>query len=445
MKTMRKLTLMNGVRLFAATVFGLLLLVGVAQAGGPWWNSEWRYRVHVSVSANSQARYDRPAETAMNFTTILASLGKTGALNENSIRVVETDAGGTIQNTAVPFQFDKDATYNASTSASGTLIFMLGGTTASSATRYFDVYFETNGTITAPTVTPLVSVDENASDEGQTSYKVMGQGVTFLYQKDAGGFSSMLDKNSVDWLDFHPTPGSQASGEYRGVPNAIFSIPDPTLNAFHPGKTNCTSTIVSRGPLKVTVKTGTNNGKFECLWAFYPRYTTMTMTKAEFNYWWLFEGVPGGTLEPSQDYMYRSDGNKQFLDVMYTGTISSPEWVYFGDKSGTRSVYVMHHEADAAPDCYYTLDGVMTVFGFGRDGSALSGYLDATKKQTFSMGFLEGTSFAQCADSINAVYKPVVVTLGSAEQTVLAPPALVSPAENATDVTSPVTFLWRTA
>ena len=174
------------------------------------------------------------------------------------------------------------------------------------------------------------------------------------------------------------------------------------------------------------MQTSTNNGQFECLWAFYPRYTTMTMTKAAFDYWWLFEGVPGGALEPSQDYMYRSDGTKQFLDVAYTGTLSAPEWVYFGDKNNARSVYVMHHEADAAPDCYNPLDGVMTVFGFGRDGSALNGYLDATKKQTFSMGFLEGTTFAQCADSINAVYKAVVVSVGSAEQAILAPPVLAT-------------------
>ena len=255
----------------------------------------------------------------------------------------------------------------------------------------------------------------------------------------------MLDKNSVDWLDFHPTSGSGSAGEYRGVPNSIFSVSDATLGAYHPGKTNSTSNLVSSGPLKIVVHSATNNGKFECLWAFYPRYATMTMTKAEFDYWWLYEGVPGGTMDPSQDFMYRSDGTKQFLDVAYTGTLSSPEWVYIGDKSGSRSIYLMHHEADAKPDCYYNMNSEMTVFGFGRDGTALNGYLDATKNQTFSMGFVEGSDFTKCADSINAVYKSITVAVGSADQAVLAPPTLLSPADNATEVASPVSFLWRAA
>jgi hypothetical protein len=432
-------------RVAAIVSIVLPLIVQFVHAGRAWWDYGWRYRAQVTVSADGQARYDRPAEVPINFSTILNSLGASGSLNTNSIRVVETDSIGTIQNSAVPFQFDKDPTFDSASSASGALVFMLTGTTPSAAKRYFDVYFDTNSAIPVASVVPLVGVDENASDEGQSAYKVTGLGVTYYYQKDAGGFSSMLDKNSVDWLDFHPTPGSQSSGEYRGVPNAIFSIPNPSLNAFHPGKTNSTSSIVARGPLKITVHTATNNGQFECLWSFYPRYTTMTMTKAAFNYWWLVEGVPGGTLEPSQDFMYRSDGVKQFLDVMYTGTISSPEWVYFGDKSGTRSLYAMHHEADAAPDCYYTLDGVMTVFGFGRDGLELSGYIDATRNQTFTLGLLEGTAFAQCADSINAIYKPLSVTVGASEKALLASPSLVSPIDSTTNVSMPGLLVWRTS
>ena len=216
----------NALRFFAVLYIASMLFLPLARAANPWWDSGWRYRVHVTVSANGQTRYDRPAETAINFTQVLTSLGKSGSLNENSIRVIETNAAGAIQNTAVPFQFDKDPTYNASTAASGTIIFMMGGTTASAATRYFDLYFETNGAIPPTTVPSLVNLDQNASDEGQTSYKVTGQGVTFLYQKDAGGFSSMLDKNSVDWLDFHPTveavrPASIAVFPMRSFPSPI--------------------------------------------------------------------------------------------------------------------------------------------------------------------------------------------------------------------------------
>jgi hypothetical protein len=52
--------------------------------------------------------------------------------------------------------------------------------------------------------------------------KIETQTATYFYQKENGGFSSIVDNDGVDWVGFHPTSGSEGAGEFRGIPNAVF-------------------------------------------------------------------------------------------------------------------------------------------------------------------------------------------------------------------------------
>jgi ankyrin repeat protein len=60
-------------------------------------------------------------------------------------------AGNTAIDEAVPYQFDADADYNASSNASGDLVVLVKGSTSASTTRYYQVYFDTTGSFSAPT------------------------------------------------------------------------------------------------------------------------------------------------------------------------------------------------------------------------------------------------------------------------------------------------------
>ena len=115
----------NRLRMVMAGALLLMILftTGV-QAAGPWWDASWDYRVRLTVGSGGFTRFDKAAEQAVNYTTLLSALGKSGALDENSLRVIETNAAGTIVNTSVPFQFDKDADYDASSKASGTMVIL---------------------------------------------------------------------------------------------------------------------------------------------------------------------------------------------------------------------------------------------------------------------------------------------------------------------------------
>ncbi len=374
-----------------------------------WWNAAWRYRVPVTVSAAGYARTDRPAEASVNFTQMLTALGTSGTLNTNSLRVIEVNASGTVLDSAVAFQFDRDAAYNGSTNALGTVVLLMQGTTAAGATRYYQVYFETGGSFVAPAFTNRVTVTDNVQDEGQASYLVSTQLASFYYHKQGAGFSSMVDLSGNDWINYHVGGGS--AGEYRGIPN---------LGAIaHPGYTNSTSTLTSTGPLKTTVSSQSTDGLWALRWEFYPRFARLTVTKVAGAFWMLYEGTPGGTYDPATDFWVRSSGQRLTDNALFVGDIAAPEWAYFGDSGSRRFLYLAHHEDDNLEDQYWNMENNMTVFGFGRQ-YATDGRLLTQVPARMTIGFGEDT--LQAVSTINGSFRDLGVSIGSPASSGGAPP-----------------------
>jgi hypothetical protein len=434
-------------RLRGLSLAVILLLSGTwAYADGSWLGSAWRFRVPVTVAVGAYDRLDMPAEVQLNFTQVMASFGFNGSFLENSLRVVEVNGSGTIIDTTVAFQFDKDSDYNASSKASGQVIIIVKGTTTAGTTRNYHVYFQ-GGTDSFPAaqVTQLVTLTDSVLDAGQSSFRIQATGATYYYHKLGAGFSSLVDASGNDWLGYDPTPGSGGNGEWRGTPNSKLGS---TGQAFHPGYTFCTSNVVHNGPVKATFRSISTDGNWECYWEIYPRFARMTMTKAAGNYWYLYEGTPGGGTDPSTLFMYRSDGTQTYLNQSWTGDIATNEWAYFSNPSevaGGRSLFVVHNEDDTATDIYWpmyppTWTGHMTVFGFGRDGSdnaLLSGV-----PQHFTMGLMDGTQFTQCSKIVFGAYKAMTVSAGSPEQQLLTAPLALYPANGATGLPSTVSLAW---
>jgi hypothetical protein len=424
----------------------VLLLAGVvipAWSAAPWWNSNWHFRLSLGINAGGYERADKPVDVSVNFTAALSSIGRAGSVDDASIHVVEVDGGGAIIDTAVAFQFDRSATYNAASNAAGTLVVLMKGTTSGAAQRSFQVYFDlAGGSFVKQNVSAQVSYVDNVSFAGQASYQISTPTGTWYYHKFGGAFAGWKDKEGFEWLGYDGTPGSGASGEYRGMPNAVYNPPNPGF--FHPGFTNTTSSVVSVGPLKMTINTKSTDGgnPWECQWEVYPSYATMTMvTQGISTYWFLFEGTPGGTYDPTTDYVVRSNGQKNFVSESWEGALPSPEFVYFGDSDMKRVAYAVHHEADSRVDSYRPLNDAMTVFGFGRD-LVVGSYFNVVP-QHFTVGFSEDSSFAGASRIIASAFRPIGGTLGQTEELALNAPLLVSPLNNATNLPATVTCRWQ--
>jgi hypothetical protein len=379
------------------TLVGALPASGGANLPEPWWDSNWAFCVPLEVDAGAWGRTDAPAEIFINFTGLLAQAGHGRTVIPDSLRLFEASPAGVL--TAVPCQYDPF------TKDSGTLIFLLGGTTPAGGHRSCRLYFDVVGDFPPAPVPPLVELTDETSDEGMAAYRIKTPVATYFYQKDAGGFSSLLDRDGNDWINFHPFGGSD--GIYRGIPNLVH--PD---NIFHPGHANCTSSIRHAGPLKVTINTVSKNGLWESLWEIYPAHARLTVVRAPAQlYWFLYEGTPGGLLDLTTDFCVRSNGLRTDMNQSWGGDLA-PEWVYFEDSKLDRYLYLVHEDDDLEADSFYQMENNMTVFGFGRAVKNSTNKYLAGGPRHFTIGLADGAQFAAAGATIEAAYHPVHVSTG---------------------------------
>jgi hypothetical protein len=365
-----------------------------------WWDSHWRMRLSLTADVGLYERYNKPIEQFLNFKTLLASIGHGGeTVLQESFRLVEVDANGVVVDETVPFQFEP------LTSDSGNLILLLTDTTTAYTQRHYHLYFDTNGDFEIPKVNTLVEVMNNVPDEGQDCYMINTVNATYYFQKDAGGFSSLLDVEGNDWINFHPYGGSD--GVYRGIPNIVH--PD---NIYHPGHRNCISSLVHVGPLKVTIHSVSKNGFWECLWQIYPHHARLILLRsAPEPYWFLYEGTPGGTIDYEKDFSVRSNGVRLPVGQEWQNQdISTPEWVYFEDSMLDRYIYLVHEDDDVLNDTFWPMQGNMTVFGFGR-GPGTSKHMTVVPNH-FTIGLADDARFSSASKVIEASYRPVAITVG---------------------------------
>jgi len=380
-----------------------------------WWDAGWDYRVEVTAAAAGYARKNKPAEFNLNFTQLWTSLGKTGTLDPNSIRVVEVDGNGDVLDDAVPFQFDRATDYNAASKAAGVLVVMMEGNTAAGATRRYHVYFDVTGKgFAAPTVTPQVVLTDGITDEGQASFKIETQTGTLFYHKQGAGFSSYNDQNGNDWITYRSSV-TGAGGTFRGIPN---SVSPSNGGYFHPGNKGMTTTLRNQGPLKVTIhaieKKAPGRPKWEGLFEIYPDYATFTMLTAPYNYWVLYEGTPGGALEQNSDFLVRSDGTQTTANQSWEVDLAPEEWVFVGDPALGRSIFFANQIDDNKTDSYAPSENVMTKFGFGRTGASPQLEKDLVPRR-FTFGLMNETLYDNAKTIIYNAYRDLTVNVGAAE------------------------------
>jgi len=198
----------------------------------------------------------------------------------------------------------------------------------------------------------------------------------YCYGRRGAGFARILDPDGHDWISYQH--GKKAAGEYRGLPKC-----GQPVKYFHCGygfgqytTTNPFRTSSRRiSPEQVRVESETEDGTAACAWDFYPTYATLTLERIPGGrYWFLYEGTPGGRLDPAGDFALRPGDRKTALTDPWSDVIP---WAAFGAGDSPYALLCINHQAGSSGDSYvswpYTPDeeghlNQMTVFGFGRPG-----------------------------------------------------------------------------
>jgi hypothetical protein len=244
----------------------------------------------------------------------------------------------------------------------------------------------------APSARAAVTITD-ATDEGIECFKIATDTATYFYDKPGAGFVSILDRDGNDWIGFRK--GGGASGHYRGIPNM-------GLNKFgHPGYKGATSTKVNANTIRST------KGEWSTTWEFFPTHAKMTVNGVGENYWFLYEGTPGGEVG-ADDVCWRSDGSKGSCSERWRGDVRNTsgaapgtEWVYFADGKLDRSLFMIHND-DEVVDQYYLMRP-MTVFGFGRGGGTKRHMRETPA--VLIIGLVESRDFNAVKAHIDRVYR----------------------------------------
>ncbi len=414
-------------RVWVLLFLGALVLVLVMM--GPL-NARAAQQYHYAVTAETGAavRVDMPVDAPLDLTSYL--FGLAGTLDPATLQVVEVDTAGIVLNPSVRFQFDAAADFDAATNIVGNLVFVMNDTTPAMSTRHYRVLFDVVGACGDCPPAPAVAVPTTVDSlvyENQMTYLVNTPRADYYYQKDGAGLASLIDNDGQDWISFHDISGSRSGGEYRGMPNLVFVEGQSSDSFFHPGFDNASSTLVNHGPLKVTVRSVTNDGANEWIvhWEFYQAFARMTVDQVGSsnggNYWFLYEGTPGGLLDPG-DMVVRSDGTVSSAydnNDKWEMALADPQWLYFHDTAASRYLYLSDDMGDASLDQYHSmgLSGApgpnMTVFGFGRvlsnSPNSLFPRISGTSR-TFTIGFGEDNTAATA--EISGAYLPLLVSVG---------------------------------
>lgn len=412
------------------------------KAATEWWNNTWGYRVAFEVDSGNYVRTNKPVSVNLNLTTALSTINKSGNVDTDSFRVVEVDSNGQVINPEVPFQFDKTNNFNSSTNATGELTWILQNETQKNTKRNFHLYFDfENKSIPSANITPLVKATDNVTYKEYSSIKIETSNGEYYYHKTGGGFATLIDKDSKDWISWNKSTG--ANGDFRGVPNMVHPNDG---GYFHPGRDTVQTELLNSGPIRTSFRSFVGT-EWEVIWDVYPEYANMRVTKAPStkNYWFLYEGTPGGTLELDKDKLTKSDGTSIFASQEWTTDIAGEEWIYVSDGSLNRSLFLAHHQDDQFIDGYVDMD-TMTVFGFGRSKNTrfLSGV-----NNSYTIGFLDSKDFEAVKTKVNGSYKEVIVTRGITEfsnsQTSGTPslPATVTPSNTILPTVTPSTNITQ--
>ena len=381
----------GGVASDAAEIYS----VNFASAQGAWWGTAWNYRSRVVIDSSGTARENNIATVPMNFNALIAQAGGVGAHDASRVRCVEVTTSGALVDETIRCQ-----------SGDGELVLLLSGTTSASATRYFHVYYDTAIGGEDDLRSPLVTLTENVIDEGFNSLEIETNTGNLNYHTGGAGFSSLVDANGIDWIDYNSAAGGR--GEFRGIPNLL---PPADGGFFHPGPATASTTVVDSGPLRVRIESVTNNGAWRVRWDVYPEILEFNvLEKPAVDYWFLYEGTPGGVLD-NGDSTVRSTGTASTLNALdsWGGDIPGEEWVMVTASEVPRSLFIAKQNGDTAFDSYRpfsSTEGLMTVFGFGRD--VLDAQLTNTG-DTFFLGFLDTQDFTTARASIRSAVRELVI------------------------------------
>ena len=277
------------------------------------------------------------------------------------------------------------------------LYFLLEGETAGNQVRRLRLDLRAE-TATSPAC--LIETNFSIFDEDQPAIAVNTPAGEWIYHYKGAGFSSLHDIDGKDWLNYRPGDGPR--GEFRGIPN--MGYPEGYM---HAGKEMSDTIVESTGPLRVSLYSESRDGKWAGRWEIFPHYAKMTVLRTNHPFWFLYEGTPGGTLEPEEDFWIKPNQTTGKLTEFWRDDEQPADWIAFADGTVERSILLLHEVNQSYDNSYWLMQEAMTVFGFGRR-PGLNRTLTETPR-AFYVALMETRQHADLEALVRSLLRPAAV------------------------------------
>lgn len=359
----------------------------------------------LSVDPRGVARVDLVVQADLDLQRLRSLAEERPLIDENDFVLRELGADGSPIAAGGELVFQIDFRRRDEAPGLGRLHLWLPGTTAPDQVRRFRLEGRTAEEAVAANASVRPSplrVDFSTHDVDQAAYRVTTPQADYFYQLEGASFSSLHDRDGEDWLGYSLAEGP--FGKHRGLPNM-----GHPAGYMHPGVEKSTTRLETAGPVTVALYSESKDGNWAGRWEIHPDHAVMTVLKTHEPYWFLYEGTPGGTVEPEEDHWIRADGSTGNLLQFWRYHAMEADWVAFADGAKERSILLVHEVNDSNENSYWLMKRAMTVFGFGR-GEKQSKTITETPRR-FYVSLVETRDHAELKRRADSWLAPLGVTV----------------------------------
>jgi len=246
---------------------------------------------------------------------------------------------------------------------------------------------------------------EEVEYKGKPHFKIQTENANWYLEKQSGGFSSIMDKDSVDWVQYRKSDSisvpESAASDFRGLPNLVHGGEQSGIG--HPGFEKCTSKLQGSS----TILTESNDGRYAFTWTFNGDYAEFNLLKADSSreYWFLYEGTIGGHFSPSDHICITNEGLQEEKPAISIGNYirGNFEWIAFGDRGSSNLFYIHHLTPDEHEDVIMYMGATRGLHNDSPDGMVVTGFgrsvnhkpLMSEAPNTFRVGFLDAAEISE--------------------------------------------------
>jgi hypothetical protein len=202
----------------------------------------------------------------------------------------------------------------------------------------------------------------NIDGEQWPTFEIHTPTASYWLVKSAAAIVSITDSAATEWINLSSVRPN------RGVPNlgGCCQPGDPSKLGLPTMSTDLDPSFTATySHLRLLSKS--DDCSYELVWDFFLTHVTVTINRAAKPFGFTYRGVPGGSLNASDQLLLCSAPPRSTATPFGGALTGAIQWATFTHPADNHSLFLIQHSDDSLPDGYRIADGDTSMFVFGGD------------------------------------------------------------------------------